>query len=143
MNKQNIREVTVKDIKNAKKNQLIVKSNWLIEARYKLTIQEQRLILLMVSMIEKDDKDFQPYRIKVREFMKIVGKKGQSDYHAMKQLTRRLLERVIVIKERDGERQTHWVSVAKYYDRKGYVDLHFDPRLKDLLLDIKKYFTRT
>jgi hypothetical protein len=39
--------------------QLIVrKSNRLIEASYKLTLQEQRIILLLASMINPTDKDF-------------------------------------------------------------------------------------
>ena len=44
-----------------KDNYLVSKSNNLIEARYRLSVQEQRLIAIMVSDIKPDDRDFKKY----------------------------------------------------------------------------------
>ena len=129
-------------MQDSENNHIVVKSNRLIEASYRLTTQEQRIILFMASMVKKDDEDFQTYRIKISDFVNIVGLKGKANYSEVKKLTKRLLERVIVIKEPNGDLQIGWVSSAKYYNRKGFVELHFDPKLKPYLLKIKEYFTK-
>jgi hypothetical protein len=48
--------------------ELIVKSNKLVEARYKLSLQEQKIILTMISKIGKNDEDFKIINFNVREF---------------------------------------------------------------------------
>ena len=54
-------------------NNLIVKSNYLIEASYKLTVQEVRVVLLLASMINKDDDKFKLYKVKVKDFIEFAG----------------------------------------------------------------------
>jgi len=121
---------------------LIVKSNRLIEASYKLTTQEQRIILLMSSMIKPEDKDFHTYQITVKDFNHIVGIKGEGGYEKTKDVTRRLLERVLSIKSEKSFLQISWLSSAEYFKGKGYVELSFDPKLKPYLLQLKQFFTQ-
>ena len=52
---------------------LVTKSNELIEARYKLTLYEQRLILLLISIIQPDDDDFIDYELHVSVFAEMFG----------------------------------------------------------------------
>ena len=47
---------------------VIRKSNKLIEARYRLSVWEQRLILTLLINISKQDEDFKRYRIRVADF---------------------------------------------------------------------------
>ena len=68
------------------KNKLVVKSNRLIEASYKLELQEQRLIILMASMVQPGDKDFQLYRIDIKDFNQIVGVKNTAFYTEIKKI---------------------------------------------------------
>ncbi len=55
------------------KTSLISKSNDLIEARYKLSLNEQRLIILLISIIQPDDDDFHDYDLHVSEFAIMFG----------------------------------------------------------------------
>ena len=55
------------------KQQVIRKSNDLIEARYSLNLGEQRLILLLAGEISPDDEDFKSYQIRVADFAKMFG----------------------------------------------------------------------
>ena len=55
------------------KQPIVVQSNRLVEARYSLTVGEQRLILAMVSMIHPDDADFFDYEISVKEFALLMN----------------------------------------------------------------------
>jgi plasmid replication initiation protein len=121
---------------------LIVRSNYLIEASYRLTVQEQRIILLMASMIQADDEDFKIYRINIRDFMELAGLAGHSKYEDIRQITRKLRERTLLFRKPGSELQIGWLSSAEYFDGKGYVELEFSPKLKPYLLRLKEFFTK-
>ena len=121
---------------------IVVKSNYLIEASYRLSLQEQRLILLMVSRIKPEDKGFHIYRIAVKDFNRIVGIKNEASYQRTKELTKKLLERSLQITKDNSILQITWLSSAEYFEGKGYVELSFDPKLKPYLLQLKEFFTK-
>ncbi len=129
-------------MKNLEEKSLVVKSNRLIEASYRLTTQEQRLILLMASMIRSDDVDFHTYQIRVKDFNDIIGIKDKAGYRKTKDLTKKLLSRILEIRSERSLLQISWLSSAEYFEGQGYVELSFDPKLKPYLLQIKKYFTQ-
>ena len=129
-------------LSNKDTDKLIVKSNTLIEASYKLTLQEKRLILLMTSMIGKDDKDFHSYKIGIQELNRIVGIENEAGYTRTKELTEKILTRVLKIKEPDGILHINWLSSAKYFEKQGQIQFRFDPALKPYLLQLKDCFTK-
>ena len=135
------RKLLVADLDNQNKS-LIVKSNRLIEASYRLTTQEQRLILMMSSMIKPDDQDFHTYQIAIKDFNRIIGIKSKDSYNKTKEVTKKLLTRVLNIKSEKSILQISWLSSAEYFKGKGYVELSFDPKLKPYLLQLKKFFTQ-
>ena len=47
---------------------IVVKSNDLIEARYKLSLNEQRLVIFLISIIQPEDDDFRDYELRISEF---------------------------------------------------------------------------
>ena len=55
----------------------VIKSNRIIEAKYRLNVREQKFILYMVSLIKHDDADFKFYRVKINEFEKILNLDGK------------------------------------------------------------------
>jgi plasmid replication initiation protein len=130
-------------VNKANDKSLIVKSNYLIEAPYKLTIQEQRIVFMMISMLKPDDKDFNIYRVSIKYFKEMVGVKGEGSYEKLKEITIKLRKRDLVIHRPDGsELQAGWVSSADYMPGEGCVELCFDPKLKPYLLGLKEFFTK-
>jgi plasmid replication initiation protein len=125
------------------KNQdLVVKANKLIEAKYNLSLAEQRVILAVISKIEKGDSDFMSYRFTVKEFADLLGLKTGNLYSRVREVVTGLLGKTIVIAESDGDLHVNWLSAVKYYEGQGKVDLSFDPHLKPYLLSLQKNFTR-
>ena len=120
---------------------IVTQSNQLMEARYNLSLGEQRLILSMIAKIQPDDEDFKPYRISIGEFADFLGIAKGSAYHECKKITKSLLGRVLEIQEPGRLLQTGWVSSADYIDGTGMVNLSFDPLLKPYLLQLKGNFT--
>lgn len=126
---------------NKKKSHLVVQSNKLIEARYSLTLGEQRLILAMVSMIHPDDADFFDYEISMKNLSELLNIDLKSSYREADKITERLMERILHIqKPNGGLLKIHWVSSVLHED--GRIVLSFDPKLKPYLLRLKSEFTK-
>ena len=117
----------------------IKKSNDLIEARYRLTLGEQRLVLLLASQIRKDDKDFNYYEIKISDFAEMFGlKTDKSLYEKVEKIAGDLLGKKLYLKN-DGKsfEGTVWLSYVKYVSGSGTIKLRFDDCLKPYLLQLK------
>ena len=123
------------------KDKLVVKDNKIIEASYKLSLQEQRIILFMSSEIKKDDDDFHPVRIDISKFASLL-ETPNTNHSYMQQVTKDLLSKVVIIKEANKTIQTGWLSSAVYIHSEGAVELRFDPNLKPYLLKLKERFTK-
>ncbi|MBF0503450.1 MAG: replication initiation protein, partial [Candidatus Riflebacteria bacterium] len=124
------------------KSKMVVKSNLLVEASYKLTAQEQWVVLALTSKIRNDDADFKDYSISVKEFAEMAGIRHKGEYGEVKEITKKLIGRVFTIYEPSGPLQLAWLSAAKYHEGKGTVSLRFDPGLKPYLLHLKECFTK-
>ena len=125
-----------------KDNYLVSKSNNLIEARYRLSVQEQRLIAIMVSDIKPDDRDFKKYSYKIVDFIEWIGVEGKDYYKELRKITAKLLTRLITIKQDNILFQTSWLAGAKYHFGQGIIELSFHPDLKPYLLQLKNCFTQ-
>jgi hypothetical protein len=112
-----------------------------VEASYKLSTQEQRVILFLVSLIKPEDEDFEDYSISIKEFADLVGVHHKGNYRDVKEITKKLIGKVFTIQSQDEELQISWLSSANYISGKGLVTLSFDRKLKPFLLQLKNRFT--
>ncbi|EPY2286813.1 replication initiation protein [Clostridium sporogenes] len=123
-------------------NKLIIKSNYIVEASYKLSLAEQRIIYVLTSMINQNDKEFKTYRLTVKEFVEILGTKNKDMYSRVANYVEGLRERDLTIIKEKSILKTKWLSSAEYFIDDGYVELCFDPKLKPYLLMLKERFTK-
>ncbi|MBF0466458.1 MAG: replication initiation protein [Nitrospirae bacterium] len=125
------------------KKALVVKSNEINEAHYRLSLNEQKVILAMVSQIKPDDEDFKSYVITIPEFIDLLGVQDSDKYSVIGKIARDLRHKDLRIykPETDSYLDTGWLSSSEYYHGKGYVELCFDPKLKPYLLGLKRKFT--
>ena len=128
--------------KEGKRNCLVTKSNSLIEARYRLSVQEQRLLAIMVSDINPEDRDFKKYRYRISDILEWLDIEDKGYYKKIREVTRRLLTRVVTIHQGNTLFQTTWLAGAKYYFKEGVIELSFHPDLKPYLLQLKECFTK-
>jgi len=126
-----------------KKNLVIRKSNELIEARYKLSVAEQRVIVLLASEISPNDEDFKSYEIRVSDFAKMFGlEKCKAMYSEIEKASECLLSRKIVLQDSEIKEVTNWLSYVKYIKGSGIISLEFHKSLKPYLLQLKSHFTQ-
>jgi len=135
------------DMKLKKHN--AVMENTLIEARYNLTVEEQRLVLTTIAMLdnlETTPSDFPMLKIPKKL---IIETKGihEKNYYQIKTALRRLMQRIIEIEtiEEDGKRRFklyQWFSKAEYKEGDSFIEVQFHPDLKPYLLELKQRFTK-
>ena len=129
------------DVIDISDKNLVTKSNVLITTRYTLTVQEQRIVLLIISLIQPEDKDLVFYKIPVKKFNEIIGIKGESSYSELKNIVEKLRSRTFSIERNNGFLTTGWISSADYISGDSHIEIMIDPKLKPYLLNLKQYFT--
>ncbi|MGB1270937.1 MAG: replication initiation protein [Endozoicomonas sp.] len=132
----------MKQLASVRNSSLVTHSNQLTEARYSLTLGEQKVVLFLIAQIAPDDTDLHDYNIRVQDFGVMMGLKGNSLYQRMDETLDRLLSRVIHIPKATGYLKVGWVSSAEYIKGQGVVQLRFDGKLKPYLLQLREQFTR-
>ncbi len=123
---------------------LVVKANDLVEARYRLTSNEQKLVIAMVSCIEPEDDDFKTYKFRIVELGEFMGIKHREIYKEIYDIANRLRKKDINIYDQESHSFINlgWLSSSKYFIGEGIVELRFDPNLKPYLLNLKKKFVK-
>jgi plasmid replication initiation protein len=125
------------DIKN-----WVTKSNHLIESTYKLTLQEQRILLVLASKVQPRDDILKTYHFRAKDFIEIMGnKKGTGFYTYLKEIINELQTKRLTIKKDGKEFNYNWVITSIYEDNKGCITLQLHPELKGFFLELKEKFT--
>lgn len=123
--------------------QVIRKSNKLIEARYRLSVWEQRLILLLACEVSSDDEDFQDYELKVSDFAQRFGlNKCKAIYGEVEKACTELVGKRIELSTTEKKIFATWLSYAEYVEGSGAVKIRFDKSLKPYLLQLQGHFTQ-
>jgi plasmid replication initiation protein len=123
-----------------KKKVIVAQSNSLVEARYRLSNLEQRLIFSLISKIRMDDDDLHEYDIPLKELSQLMGIDLADAYKELAGITKQLMSRVLSIKSAKGNLvHIHWLCRAEH--KPGSVALSFMPELKPYLLRLKSEFT--
>ena len=128
-----------------KKTELVVKSNRLIEASYRLGLNEQRIILYAICRCREEQKGLfpdLPITITADSFLKQFPsvEKG-SVYGQLKEAMNALYSRSVTIHDTDPAtkkarvRETRWLSEKAYIDGAGHIQIVFTP-------EVIKYITR-
>lgn len=128
-----------------KKQELVVKSNRLIEASYRLGLNEQRIILYAICRCREEQTGLfpdLPVTITADSFLKQFPsvEKG-SVYGQLKDAMNSLYSRSVTIHDIDPAtkkargRETRWISEKAYIDGAGHIQIVFTP-------EVIKYITR-
>jgi plasmid replication initiation protein len=132
--------------------QLIVKSNHIIEASYRLSVAEQRVILSAISQVRRDQPvtDAVLYSVTAAELAELCGTDPKTAYRDLQSAAERLqTRRVTLILEPDGitirskrRRVTCWVQSVDYIDQEGRIELRFGKDILPYLTGLQREFTR-
>ena len=126
-----------------KELEIVKKDNRLIEAKYRLSINEQRLILAMLGQIRTDDSDTDFYKINIREIAELHGLQNSKDlYSQIHKAGEQLLGKTIDISKGNRIIKVNWLNYIEYKEGEGSVIVDFHKSLKPYLLQLKANFTQ-
>lgn len=122
----------------------VTKATQLIEASYKLTLDEQRLVLISISKINPMDtleKSNRAITITADEYADTFNLARRSAYQQLKVALSKLWDRQIVIHE-GGKKTTHrWLpDKIEYPEKDGKVELRFNLSILPYLTNIQANF---
>ena len=122
-------------------NLTVVKHNHLNQASYKLSLDERRLILSAIALVNPREKMPDEITIHASDYGHQWGVDETNSYRQLKEARANLFDRKITIKNGDEVDEMRWVYRAKYADGEGYIKLSFSPNIKPYLSQLKSHFT--
>src|ERR1051325_807328 len=133
------------------KNEIVAKSNRLIQAGYRLTLNEQRLILYAISVCREEQKGLTadtPVTITATSFVKqFPSIDPASVYGQLVDALDGLFERFVTLYDTEPTTdearvtKTRWISTASYIDGAGQIQLIFAPMIVKYITRLEKEFT--
>lgn len=133
----------------AEATDLVVKSNKLIEASYRLDLIEQRIILAAIVEARETGKGLNEsfLTLNARKFGEMFGMNPETVYSQLKTGIEKLYERSILFYDIDpdtgGERviSSRWIGNKAVVNKPGVVQLHFNPMIVPLITRLEEKFT--
>lgn len=125
------------------KNKLVFQHNNLIESKHRLTLQEKKIMLFLMSQIKKNDEGFKKITVSVVDLLNCLEIKNNSMYSEIQKITEGLVGKKFVIEDLDKSNliQASWLASAKYENKKGLVTFQISDTLLPYLLFLKNQFT--
>ncbi|XZM35096.1 RepB family plasmid replication initiator protein (plasmid) [Clostridium perfringens] len=125
------------------KNYLITHSNSLAYSKYSLSINAQKIVMILASLVQPNDNGFKEFKFTVKELAEILGVSKENIYKELPKITRELITKLILFKTNDDNFiQGTFLSTAEYKKSNGKVILEFSPKVAPYLLELKRYFSQ-
>jgi len=132
------------------KKELVVKSNRLVEASYRLTLVEQKIILFAICRAREEQRGLTadtPVTITAKDFAAQFGTNETKVYGQLKEAMSTMFERHVVIRDLHPETgklrvtKTRWISTSSYIDGAVAIQIIFAPLVIPYITRLESEFT--
>lgn len=124
---------------------LVTKANAIVEASYRLTLQEQRLVLFCVAQVDsrRPLEEQRTFTVEATPFRETFELAPEKVYEELRDAAVRLFERKVTISDAQNGQETllRWVSMIRYQNKRGRVVLNFAPEMLPFISALKDRFT--
>lgn len=128
------------------RNNTVVKANELIQkSRFSLSLQQQKIVLYLISQIMPYDEDFKLYEFSIIEFCKVCGIDYESgkNYADLKAAVKEIADKSVWIRLANGKQTlVRWIEKPYIDDNSGIIQIKLDADMKPYLLQLKENFTK-
>lgn len=137
----------MKTIEQEQVNGLTVyKSNELVQASYKLSLIEQRILLCCIGKVDSRKParvQENRFRLSVAEYLeRFPDANPKNVYRDLRDAAVDLFRREVKITQGKKTTLLHWCSEATYHDGEGWVELAFTPQIAPYLTVLGPKFTK-
>ena len=131
---------------NVTKGSNVVQSNFLIENKPKMTLDELKMFSTLIATINKEDQDFRKIKLKVTDVIDLWEIPQKNAYRQVKNALAGLLDKKFALERvrEDGKLEIEmatYISKFTYVEGDGYATVVVDPMFKPFLLDLREKFT--
>ncbi|OOF87948.1 replication initiation protein, partial [Rodentibacter ratti] len=121
---------------------MVVKANSLIEASYRLTLDEMRLLALTVGTMNPKSNQ-QVFEFSVSEFVKqFPDVNAERAYNQIKSAIERIAERWVKTEDEKHVTKFRWVSSQTYFKKEGRFKIALTNEIMPYLTQLKGQFTQ-
>lgn len=128
------------------RNKTVVKANELIQkSRFNLSLQQQKIVLYLISQITPYDEEFKLYEFSIPEFCRVCGIDITSgkNYQDLKQAIKDIADKSLWINiDEDEETLLRWIEKPYINKKSGIVKIRLDEDMKPFLLQLQQNFTQ-
>ena len=127
------------------RNKTVTKANDLIQkSRFNLSLQQQKIVLYLISQITSLDEDFKLYDFSIAEFCRVCGidDNNGKTYQDLKSAIKEIADKSLWVTV-DDKRETllRWIEKPYIDPGKGIIQIRLDSDMKPFLLQLKQNFT--
>jgi len=119
-------------------------ANDVIKGKQEMTLQEARLLRLLITQVAKEDKDLKTYTAKISDLAEFLKIPKTHLYRDIKDICSRLLQRLVYIGTGDTKmpwKTFQWVQLAQY-DGNGNLTLMLSNQIQPFVLALNERFTQ-
>jgi len=132
------------------KNLIVYKANQVVEAGYKLTLNEQRVVLACIAQVHSAEQllTTDEFELSAKDFAKLFSVSDDRAYHALIEVTESLFNRYVVVDNPYPDRprvkrlKMRWISSIEYLTDEGKISLCFSQKMLPYLSELKGQFTK-
>lgn len=128
------------------RDKMVVKANDLIQkSRFNMTLQQQKMLLFLISQVSPYDEEFKEYEFSIQEFCRVCGLDVSSgkNYQDIKQSIKDIADKSVWINvNNDEETLLRWIEKPYLNNKSGVIRIRLDEDMKPYLLQLKENFTR-
>ncbi len=130
--------------------EIVVKSNVVIEASYRLSPCEFHVLHACLAQIDSTIalKEQSEFTLHATDYAKLTGVSRNRAYDALKEASKKLIERKVLIKDptspesKDDYLVTLWVYAIKYKEKTASITLCFSPYILPYLTQLRGRYTQ-
>lgn len=121
-----------------------VMANDIVHGKQDMSLQEARILRLLITQVVKEDKDLKTYSCKITDLAEFLNISPNNLYRDIQNIATNLAQRIVKVSTGDPKKPWKvfsWISSAEY-DGSGIITLRLSDSIKPYLLDLNAYFTQ-
>jgi plasmid replication initiation protein len=120
----------------------ITKSNYLIEASYNLTLQEQRLILACLSKVNSTQEAKKEISLSASEYSELMNINIKNAHRELYGAAEKLYERSVIVSDPEKTEEFRWIQKKVVYHKgDGRITLTWSDDVLGYISQLKRRFT--
>jgi plasmid replication initiation protein len=120
----------------------VTKANHLVQASYKITLQEKKLVLAAMSCCDSRGEAQKTVKITASDFAEVTGMELKHAHTELYKAADKLYDRSIIVKDPEQTEEFRWIqSKAKKHKGEGMVTLTWSDQILKYISQLKEQFT--